>query len=253
MDTEMHGKVVLITGGNSGIGMATAEEFAGQGARLVITGRDEVSLGEAAERLRGLGAEVLAVRSDAGRLEAIDDLVEQVRARFDRIDVLFVNAGVGQFSPVDQATEQHFDWIFDVNVKGAYFTVQKVLPLMREGGSIVFNGSINGLIGMPGSSVYAASKAAVRSLARTLSADLVARGIRVNVVSPGPVSTPLYGRLGLPPEVLEATAAGLQAQVPMKRFADPSEIAKAVRFLASSDSSFVLGAELVADGGMSQL
>lgn len=253
MDTQLRDKVVLITSGNSGIGLASAEEFAREGARIVVTGRDEASLNHAAEQLRSLGAEVLAVRSDTSRMDEIEHLMQQVGERFGRIDVLFVNAGVGQFAAVDQATEEHFDYIFDINVKGAYFTVQKALPLMHAGSSVVFNGSINGLIGMPGSSVYAASKAAIRSLARTLSADLVDRGIRVNVISPGPISTPLYGRLGLAPDALAATAAAIQAQIPTKRFGDPAEIAKAVRFLASPDSSFILGSELVADGGMSQL
>jgi NAD(P)-dependent dehydrogenase (short-subunit alcohol dehydrogenase family) len=253
MGAVLEGKVAVVTGGNSGIGLAAAEEFARHGADVVVTGRDGATLEEAAARLRALGREVLALRADVSRLADIDRMVEAVRERFGRIDVLFVNAGVGEFAPVTEASEEHFDRLFGVNVKGAYFTVQRALPLMGEGGSVIFNGSVNGLIGMPGSSVYAAGKAAVRSFARTMSADLVARGIRVNVVSPGPVATPLYGRLGLPPEALGEVAAGIQAQVPMNRFADPGEIARAVRFLASSDASFVLGAELVVDGGMSQL
>ncbi|HEX8393489.1 MAG TPA: SDR family oxidoreductase [Longimicrobium sp.] len=250
---RLAGKVAVVTGGNSGIGLAAAEEFARQGAAVVITGRDQATLHDASARLRTLGADVLAETVDVTSRADLERLADRVRERFGRVDALFVNAGVAQFAPVDQASEEHFDWIFDINVRGAYFTVQKLLPLIPDGGAIVFNGSINALIGMPGSSVYAASKAAVRSLARTFSADLVERRIRVNVVSPGPVTTPLYGRLGLPPEALEAAAANIQGQVPMKRFGEPDEIAKAVLFLVTPDSSFVLGAELVADGGMTQL
>jgi NAD(P)-dependent dehydrogenase (short-subunit alcohol dehydrogenase family) len=199
------------------------------------------------------GGTVLAVRADVGVLADVDVLMAAVRDRFGGLDVLFVNAGVAAFAPVDQATEAHFDEHFAVNVKGAYYTVQKALPVLRDGASVFFNGSINGLIGMPGSSVYAATKAAVRSLARTLSADLKDRHVRVNVISPGPVSTPLYGRLGLPPEQLAAVAAGIQAQVPAGRFGEADEIAHAAVFLASDESRFFVGAELVADGGMSQL
>ena len=250
---RLEGKVAVITGGNSGIGLATAEEFARQGARVAITGRDAATLAAAAELLRAAGADVLALEADVTRLPEIDRAMSAVRERFGRIDVLFVNAGFGVFAPVDAVTEEGFDALFNTNVKGAYFTVQKALPLMGDGGSIIFNGSINGLIGMAGASVYSATKAAVRSLARTFSADLVERGIRVNVVSPGPVVTPIFGRMGLPPEVLEATAAHIASQVPLKRFGHADEIAKAVLFLATPDSSFILGAELVADGGMSQL
>lgn len=247
---RLAGKVALITGGNSGIGRATAEAFVAEGAQVVITGRDQATLDETAAVLGDAG---LAVRAEAADLGAIDRVVDAVRARFGRIDVLFVNAGIGQFAPVDQATEAHFDALFDVNVKGLYFTVQKALPLLAPGASVIFNGSISGHTGMAGSSVYSATKAAVRSLARTLSADLKDRGIRVNVISPGPVSTPILGRLGLPPEALEAATAGLRAQIPLGRFGRAEEIAGAAVFLASDESTFFVGAELVADGGMSQL
>src|SRR2546422_2691114 len=179
--------------------------------------------------------------------------MSEVRRSFGRLDVLFVNAGIGQFLPIAEATEEHFDRIFDTNVKGAYFTVQKALPLLTRGASIILNSSIAGLIGMPNNSVYAASKAALRSLARTLSADLVDRGIRVNVISPGPVTTPIFGRLGLTPEALDEFAARVRQNVPLKRFGDPHEIAHAAVFLASDESTFFIGAELVADGGLSQL
>lgn len=247
---KLKGKIAVITGGNSGIGLATAKEFVDQGAQVVISGRDQKTLDEAASEL---GANVLAVRADVAKLAEIDKLFAAVKAKFGRIDVLFVNAGIGKFSPFDTVTEEFYDAILDVNLKGAYFTIQKALPLLANGASIVLNTSINAHIGMPNSSVYAASKAALLSLARTLSAELVGRNIRVNAISPGPVTTPIFGRLGLPPEVLEQTRQSIAAQVPMKRFGRPEEIAKTALFLASSDSSFLLGTEIVADGGMSQL
>ena len=247
---KLEGKVAVITGGNSGIGLATAKEFKEQGARVVITGRDQKTLDEAA---RELGGDVLAVRSDASSPADIDKLFAAVKDKFGKVDVLFINAGIGKFAPIETVTEEFFDAVMDVNFKGAYFTVQRALPLLNDGASIVLNTSINAHIGMPNSSVYAASKAALLTLARTLSAELVGRGIRVNAVSPGPVATPIYDRLGLQPEELDATAKNILGQIPMRRFGRPEEIAKTVLFLASSDSSFLLGTEVVADGGMSQL
>ena len=247
---KLEGKVAVITGGNSGIGLATAKEFREQGARVVITGRDQRTLDEAS---REIGGDVLAVRADASSLAEIDKLFAAVKEKFGSVDVLFVNAGIGKFAPLEAVTEELFDQIMDINFKGAYFTIQKALPLLNDNASVILNTSINAHIGMPNSSVYAASKAALITLARTLSAELVGRGIRVNAVSPGPIATPIYGRLGLQPEELEETAKNIQAQVPMKRFGRPEEIAKTVLFLASSDSSFLLGTEIIADGGMSQL
>ncbi len=247
---KLEGKVAVITGGNSGIGLATAKEFKEQGARVVITGRDQKTLDEAK---REIGGDVLAVRSDTSNLTEIDKLFNVVKEKFGKVDVLFVNAGVGGFLPVEAVTEEVFDSIMNINFKGAYFTIQKALPLLNDNASIVLNASIVANIGMPNSSVYAASKAALITLARTLSAELVGRGIRVNVVSPGPVTTPILGRAGMPQDVLEETMKSIEAQVPMKRFGRPEEIAKTVLFLASSDSSFLLGTEIVADGGMSQL
>jgi NAD(P)-dependent dehydrogenase (short-subunit alcohol dehydrogenase family) len=247
---KLEGKVAVITGGNSGIGLATAKEFKEQGARVVITGRDQETLDDAK---RSIGGDVLAIRSDTSHLMEIDKLFAEVKEKFGKIDVLFVNAGVGKFAPVEEVTEDFFDSIMDINFKGAYFTIQKALPLLSNNASIVLNASIAANIGMPNSSVYAASKAALITLARTLSAELVGRGIRVNVVSPGPVTTPILGRTGMPPEVLEEMSKSLEAEVPMKRFGRAEEIAKTVLFLASDDSSFLLGTEIVADGGMSQL
>jgi NAD(P)-dependent dehydrogenase (short-subunit alcohol dehydrogenase family) len=247
---KLEGKVAVITGGNSGIGLATAKEFREQGARVVITGRDQKTLDEAK---REIGGDVLALRSDASSLTDIDKMLTAVNEKFGHIDVLFINAGVGKFTPVEAVTEELFDSIMDINFKGAYFTIQKALPFLNDNASIVLNTSINANIGMPNSSVYAASKAALITLARTLSSELIVRGIRVNAVSPGPVATPILGRIGLPPEALEETKNVLANQIPMKRFGRPEEIAKTVLFLASTDSSFLLGTEIIADGGMSQL
>ena len=247
---KLEGKVAVITGGNSGIGLATAKEFKEQGARVVITGRDQQSLDDAK---REIGGDVLAVRSDASSLTEIDKLFAAVKETFGHIDVLFINAGIGKFAPVEAVTEELFDLVMDVNFKGAYFTIQKALPLLNDNASIILNSSINAHIGMPNSSVYGASKAALLTLARTLSAELVGRGIRVNAISPGPIATPIFNRTGLPAEALEETRKSLKEQIPMKRFGRPEEIAKTALFLASSDSSFLLGTEIVADGGMSQL
>lgn len=247
---KLDGKVAVVTGGNSGIGLATAREFQQQGAKVVITGRDQQTLDDAKQEL---GQDVLAVRSDTSRLADIDKLFAVVREKLGKIDVLFINAGVGKFVPLESVTEEFFDSIMDINFKGAYFTIQKALPLLNDNASIVLNASINAYIGMPNTSVYAASKAALITLARTLSAELVDRGIRVNVVSPGPVATPIFGKLGIAADALDEVVKNVQTQVPMKRFGRPEEIAKTVLFLASDDASFLLGTEIVADGGMSQL
>jgi NAD(P)-dependent dehydrogenase (short-subunit alcohol dehydrogenase family) len=247
---KLKGKVAVITGGNSGIGLATAKEFLEQGAKVVISGRDQKTLDEAA---KALGPDVLVVRADVAKLPEIDKLFAAVKAKFGRIDVLFVNAGIGKFVPFEAVTEELYDAVLDINLKGAYFTIQKALPLLADGASIVLNASINAHIGMENSSVYSASKAALLSLARTLSADLVGRNIRVNAISPGPVTTPILGRVGLDADALEQVRQRITSHVPLKRFGRPEEIAKAALFLASSDSSFLLGSEIVADGGMSQL
>lgn len=257
---RLAGKAAVITGGSTGIGYAAALAFVREGARVLVIGRDAEALGSAAATLReeaaaaGLwNAEVLAEAADVTRSEDLERAMEAARAAFGGIDVLFVNAGIGAFAPLELATETHFDAIFGTNVRGAFFTVQKALPMLNPGASVILNGSVNGQIGMAGASVYSASKAAVRSLARTLSAELKERGVRVNVISPGPVVTPIYQKLGLSPEALEATEAGIRAMIPIGRFGQPGEIADAVVFLASDESTFLLGAELVADGGLSQL
>lgn len=241
-------KVAVITGGNSGIGLATAKEFAARGAHVAIFGRDTETLEEAK---RVLGEGTLAVQGDVTKLADLERLFAEVKDTFGRVDVLFVNAGRTTLGGIEEVTEETFDTEIDVNLKGAFFTVQKALPLMGKGSAVVFTSSCLADMAMPGSSAYSASKAAVNSLVKVLSAELTPRGIRVNAVSPGPINTPIYGRMGMAPEQLEAFAGQIQGQVPVGRFGDPAEIAKAVAFLASSDASFVMGANLSADGGMS--
>lgn len=247
---KLANKVALITGGSSGIGLATAKVFAEEGAEVIITGRNQESLDKAVGELEH---RVTGMISDTAQLADIEKLAAELRSQGKQVDVLFLNAGIAKLAPIEQTDEALYDETFNINVKGLYFTIKHLLPLMGEGTSIVINASINAYIGMPNSSVYAASKAAVISLARTLSGELVGRGIRVNAISPGPINTPIFGKMGMSPEQLEATATSIQQQVPMGRFGQPEEIAKAALFLASDDSSFVIGAELVADGGMSTL
>lgn len=247
---RFEGKSVLVTGGTSGIGLAAAQAFAAEGARVVVTGRDAAALEQAGTQL---GGNALALRSDAGDLTAAKSLASAIAANDIKLDAVFINAGMAKFAAFPDVDEALWDQTFDTNVKGAYFQIQALLPLLNPGASIVLNGSINARIGMPNSSVYAASKAALISLAKTLSAELLPRGVRVNVVSPGPVATPIYGKLGLDAATLEATAAQIQGQVPLGRFGTPDEIAATVLHLAAPESAFIVGTEIVADGGMSQL
>ena len=250
MSQKFSGKVVLVTGGNSGIGFATALAFANEGARVVITGRDQVTLDKAAAQL---GKHVIAVRSDAGSVADGITLASLLKQQGVRLDAVFINAGVAKFTPFEAVGEEIWDATFNTNLKGPYFLIKALTPLLNPGAAIVLTGSINAHIGMPNSSVYATSKAALISLAKTLSSELLSKDIHVNVVSPGPVTTPIYGCLGLPAEQLSEVAASIQAQVPLKRFGTPDEIASAVLYLASPESAFIVGTELVADGGMSQL
>lgn len=244
---KLQGKVALITGGNSGIGYATAELFLAEGAEVIITGRNDAALQEA---VRKLGPQASSIVSNADDISQLRTLAGQVGRP---IDVLFINAGVGIFSPFEQMTEADFDANMDVNFKGAFFTIQSLLPLLHDGASVILNTSINAHIGMAGASAYAASKAALLTLARNLSQELLPRRIRVNAISPGPVATPLFGKMGLPEEAVQQIAAGIQSQIPLGRFGQPEEIAKAALFFAADDSSFVLGAELIVDGGMATL
>lgn len=247
---KLEGKVAVVTGANSGIGLATAQRFAAEGAAVVITGRREKELAEAAAHI---GGNVTAVAGDISQLGDLDRLYALIRAKHGRIDVLFANAGWGEVAPIETATEAHFDATFDLNAKGTFFTVQKALALMQDGGSIILNASVAHLRGDASFSAYAASKAAVRAYARGWTTDLAKRGIRVNVVSPGPVETPALEKAGLSPAQVEQAAAHFAAQVPMGRRGKTSEIAAAVVFLASEESSFVTGVDLAVDGGMAQV
>lgn len=240
-------KVAVVTGGNSGIGLATAKAYSAEGARVAITGRDPQTLEAAAKEI---GPGTLAVKADMSQVAEIGSFFNQVKQSFGRVDALFVNAGIGKFVPFDQVTESFFDETMNTNLKGAFFTVQKAIPLMPAGSAIVLNASVNGHIGMPSSTVYGATKAAVINLARTLAADLVSRGIRVNAVSPGPISTPILARMGQSEAELKQTREWIASQVLMKRFGTPEELAATVLFLTGPESSYVLGTELIVDGGM---
>ncbi|MEA1677716.1 SDR family oxidoreductase [Nitrospirillum sp. BR 11163] len=248
--TRLANKTALITGGTSGIGLETARQFINEGARVAVTGSSAASVAQARE---ALGAQALVIQADAGDVAGQQAIAAQVRQAFGTLDAVFINAGVADFRPVEAWDEAGFDRSFAVNVKGPYFLIQALLPLLANPASIILNTSINAHIGMPNSSVYAATKAALISMARTLSGELIGRGVRVNAVSPGPISTPLYGKLGLAEADLKAMAAGILAQIPAGRFGEPAEIAKYVVFLASDKSRFTVGSELVIDGGMSTL
>jgi NAD(P)-dependent dehydrogenase (short-subunit alcohol dehydrogenase family) len=244
------GKVAVITGGNSGIGLAAAKRFSDEGAKVAISGRSQKTLDEA---VKYVGNGILAVKSDVAKLADLDRFYSTVAQKFGKIDVLFVNAGVAKFLPVQNADEAHYDEIFNINVKGAYFTIQKALPHLNDGAAIVLNTSVAGIKGTANASVYSATKAALRSFSRTLTTELVERGIRINSVAPGPIETPIFGRVGLSKEQVDEFAQKILSSVPLKRFGQPEEVASAVAFLASSDASYITGVELHVDGGMGQI
>lgn len=245
---RLKGKRALITGGSSGIGLETARQFLAEGARVVITARDSKAFEQARQ---DLGDQAICIVSDAADAASQKLLAVRIKEEFGNLDILFVNAGIASLKPVEQWDEAAFDRTFHLNVRGPFFLIQALLPLFANPASIVLNASINADIGMPNASVYAASKAALLSLARNLSVELIARGIRVNAVSPGPIATPLYSKLGLSEDDLKAVSEALQNQVPARRFGQPSEIASAVVFLASNESAFTVGSELIIDGGLS--
>jgi NAD(P)-dependent dehydrogenase (short-subunit alcohol dehydrogenase family) len=248
---KLAGKVAVITGGSSGIGLATAKRFVDEGAYVFITGRRQSELDGAVKQI---GHNVTGVQGDVSKLADLDKLFAAVKKHKGKLDIVFANAGTGRLAPLGQITEEHFDLQFDVNVKGLLFTVQKALPLLQDGGSVVLNASIVSITGSPSLSVYSATKAAVRSFARTWSVDLKDRGIRVNAISPGVVPTPGYNTgLGMTPDQVDQFVQSRIGDIPLGRTGTTDEIAKAVSFLASDDSSYVNGIELFVDGGLAQV
>lgn len=241
---DLKGKTAVITGGNSGIGYATADKFKTLGANVIITGRNKDALNKAATALG-----VQAILADQANLNDIDRLVLHVKSEYGGVDTLFINAGVAAFAPIDQVSEDQFDHITDVNFKGAFFTLQKFIPVLNEGASVINLSSINAYTGMPNTAVYAASKAALNSLTRTAAYELAPRHIRVNSVNPGPTNTPIFGKVGLPEDAINEFAAAMQNRIPLKRFGEPGDIANLVAFLASDEAAFITGAEYNVDGG----
>jgi NAD(P)-dependent dehydrogenase (short-subunit alcohol dehydrogenase family) len=251
MAGKLEGKIALVTGGSSGIGLATAQSFIHEGAFVYITGRRQSELDKAVKAIGG--TQLKAVRADASSLSDLDRLFEQIKREKGRLDIVFANAGGGSFAPIGSITEELYQQTFDTNVKGVLFTVQKALPLVPDGGSIILNASIAGIKGMPAFSVYSATKAAVRSFARTWTTDLKDRRIRVNVISPGPIKTPILDGLAETDEQRQGILQQLTSMVPLGRMGEPDEIGKAAVFLASQDASFIAGAELFVDGGSAQV
>src|ERR1700751_2580235 len=247
---RLEGKVAVVTGGNSGIGFGAGKGVLEKRGRGGFSGRNKKTLDEA---VKAIGNGVLAVQADVAKLADLDKLYTEVSEKLGKIDVLFVNAGIAKFAPLANTSESTYDEQFEINTKGAYFTIQKAIPLLNDGASIILNTSVADSQGQVGTSAYSATKAALRSLARTAAAELVGRGIRVNAVAPGPIVTPIFGRTGLPKEAMDEFAKDVQARVPMKRFGQPEEVAGAVAFLASQDASYITGVELNVDGGYGQI
>jgi NAD(P)-dependent dehydrogenase (short-subunit alcohol dehydrogenase family) len=250
MGNKLYGKIAVITGGNSGIGLATAKRFVSEGANVFIFGRrqNEIDAG-----ISEIGKNVIGIQGDVSNLADLDRLYDVVKDQKGHLDILFANAGIAQFAPLEEISEEHFDKIFRINVKGLLFTVQKALPILEDGGSIILNASIGSSKGVGGSSVYSATKAAVRSFARTWTVDLRDRNIRVNAISPGPIDTPIFSSITQNEEQSELFKKNIVNAVPMKRMGSPDEVAKAVSFLASDESSYVTGIELFVDGGLAQI
>jgi NAD(P)-dependent dehydrogenase (short-subunit alcohol dehydrogenase family) len=250
MENKLEGKIAVITGGNSGIGLATAKRFVAERAYVFITGRRQKELDVA---VLDIGKNVTGIQGDVRNLADLDRLYNIVKDQKGHIDILFANAGIAQFAPLEEISEEHFDNIFDINVKGLLFTVQKTLPLFQDGGSIILNASVGSSKGVEETSVYSATKAAVRSFARTWTVDLRHRKIRVNAISPGPIDTPIFSNLMQSSEQSEQFKQNIVNAVPMGRMGSPDEIAKVVSFLASDESSYITGIELFVDGGLAQI
>ncbi len=247
---RLAGKIALITGGTTGIGFATAQLFQKEGARVIVTGHNPKTVEDAQ---KALGPDALVVASDASSLADTDALMKIISEKFGRLDILFANAGIVQFAPVEQVDESFFDRQFDLNVKGLFFTVKKSLKLLSDGGAVLLNASVASCKGFAGASIYSATKAAVRSFGRTLAAELAPRLIRVVTISPGPTATALFSKLEMPKEAADAVAAGWVQGVALKRIGQPEEIANLALFLASDEASFITGTEVFADGGLAEL
>ena len=247
---KLEGKTAVITGGNSGIGLATAKLYKDQGASVIITASSDSSYAKAQSEY---GNDFDIIKTDVSNLEEIKELAAKVKKKYGTIDILFANAGVATFAPLSEVTNDHFDKHFNTNVKGLLFSVQQFVPIINKGGSVILTTSGMNTKGFPGASVYSATKSAVRSIARTLSAELIPQGIRVNALSPGPVETPIFGKMGMSEEEVKGMTEQVQSMTPIGRFGQPDELARAALFLGSDDSSFVMGSELVVDGGLSQL
>lgn len=249
--SKLQGKIAVITGGNSGIGLATSRIFQKEGATVITNARNEKRAEETKTQHGDLFSDIIV--ADVSKVSELEKLFHTVGEKYGKIDTLFLNAGLGKPSPIEHVTEEAFDYEFGVNVKGVFFSIQKALPFLVEGSSVILNTSIVNQMGMANFSVYSATKAAVRSLAQSLSAELVDRGIRINAVSPGPIETPFFNKTGMTEDQINETAQHILQSVPMKRFGKPEEVAKYVLFLASEDSSFMIGTEVEVDGGMATL
>lgn len=246
---KLDGKIALVTGGTTGIGHATAKLFREEGAIVIATGRNPKTVEEAARTLDG----VEVAQSDSSDPAAVKTLIQGIKTRHGRLDIAFVNAGIAHFLPLDAVDEAFFDAQFNLNVRGAYFTMQQAASIMSDGGAIVLTSSVAGVKGLAGASVYSATKAALRSFGRTFATELAPRGIRVNTVSPGPIETPIFGKMGLPAEIAAQVGEQMRSMPALKRFGSADEVARTVLFLASADSSYVTGVDLLVDGGIGEL